>query len=135
MASRCRQGNRGQAVAAGCDTAPTSVSLMSPATDAALRSSRRAAIYRAFKSAAGRAFWAPHGHASPPQPVQRMENAQAENQERGEEAVRPHRLGRDQTQLGPQTAPADQQIEAGQAPAPRHYDDGKGRRQAGVDLY
>src|SRR5437870_214893 len=64
-----------------------------------------------------------------------MENAQAQDQERCEEALRPHRQRQGEAQLGPQAASPDQQVEAAEAPASRHDDDGKGRQQAGADLY
>src|SRR5579883_2982875 len=62
-------------------------------------------------------------------------SAQAEDEERCQEALRPHRHRQDQAQLGPQAPPADQQIKAGQAAAARDDDPGSGRRQAGADLY
>src|SRR5438445_9880293 len=66
---------------------------------------------------------------------QGQQNAQAQDQERREEALRPHRDRQGQTQLGQQAPPADQQVEAAEAVAPRHDDAREGRRQAGPDLY
>src|SRR5260370_7668495 len=67
--------------------------------------------------------------------IQGPRNAQAQDQERCEEALQPHRDRQDQDERGAQAPPADQQAEADEAARPRHDDLAAGRRQAGADLH